>query len=63
MKINLIRLSNSLDPNANFKKDDDQFIEDINNELFEDDIELVTGDINNKCSIVFLSRGDYIIIY
>ena len=39
MKINLIRLSNSLDPNATFKKDDDQFIEDLNNELFEDDIE------------------------
>lgn len=56
MKINLIRLSNSLDPNASFKKDSDQFIEDINNELFDDDIELVeNGD--TSFSIIFIETG------
>ncbi len=57
MKINLVRLFNSLDPKATFKKEDDQFIEDINNELFEDDIELVSSDLDNKCSIVFIETG------
>jgi len=56
MKINLIRLSNSLDPNATFKKDDDQFIEDLNNELFEDDIELVS-DSSLPFSILFIETG------
>ena len=56
MKINLIRLSNSLDPNATFKKEDDQFIEDLNNELFEDDIELVEGD-NSLSSMIFIETG------
>ena len=56
MKINLIRLSNSLDPNATFKKEDDQFIEDLNNELFEEDIELVEND-NSLFSFVFIETG------
>ena len=56
MKINLVRLSNSLDPNATFKKEDDQFIEDLNNELFEEDIELVEND-NSLFSFVFIETG------
>ena len=56
MKINLVRLSNSLDPTANFKKDDDQFIEDLNNELFDDDIELIE-DPSSPFSIVFIETG------
>ena len=56
MKINLLRLSNSLDPNASFKNEDDQFIEEINNELFDDDIELVE-DSSLPCSIVFIETG------
>ena len=56
MKINLIRLSNSLDPKATFKKDDDEFIEEINNELFDDDIELVNG-IESPFSFVFIETG------
>ena len=56
MKINLIRLSNSLDPNASFKQEDDQFIEEINNELFEEDIELVE-DPSSPYSIVFIETG------
>ena len=31
MNINVIRLSNSLDPNASFKKDGDAFIDELNN--------------------------------
>ena len=57
MKINLIRLSNSLDPNATFKKEDDRFIEDLNNELFEDDIELVSDDPNNPLSMILIETG------
>ena len=57
MKINLVRLSNSLDPNATFKKEDDQFISDLNNELFDYDIELVEGDKDNQYSIVFIETG------
>ena len=57
MKINLIRLSNSLDPNATFKKEDDQFIEDLNNELFEDDISLVSNDKEAKFSFLFIETG------
>ena len=57
MKINLIRLSNSLDPNATFKKEDDQFIEELNNELFDYDIELVSDEKDSKYSIVFIETG------
>ena len=56
MKINLVRLSNSLDPKATFKKDDDEFIEELNNELFDDDIELVE-DESAPLSFVFIETG------
>ena len=56
MKINLIRFANSLDPLAPYKKDSEQFIEDINNELFDDDIELVEG-IDSPVSIIFIETG------
>ena len=54
MKINLIRYSNSLDPNANYLKDSNQFIEDINNELFDDDIELIENAEDAIFSIIFI---------
>lgn len=57
MNINLIRLSNSLDPNANFKKADDDFINEINNELFEEDLELVEGDKEAKATVLFIETG------
>lgn len=57
MKINLIRLSNSLDPNATFKKEDDRFIEDLNNELFEDDIELVSKETKSPFSMILIETG------
>ena len=57
MKINLIRYSNSLDPNATYLKDSNQFIEDINNELFDDDIELVADADDAIFSIVFIETG------
>ena len=56
MKIKLLRLSNSLDPNATFKKEDDQFIEDLNNELFEDDIELVETS-SPDASMILIETG------
>lgn len=57
MNINLIRLSNSLDPNANFKKADDDFINEINNELFEEDLQLVEGEKDARASVVFIETG------
>lgn len=57
MNINLIRLSNSLDPNANFKKADDDFINEINNELFEEDLLLVENDKKAKATVVFIETG------
>ena len=57
MKINLIRLSNSLDPNATFKKEDDRFIEDLNNELFDDDIELVSDETKSPFSMILIETG------
>lgn len=56
MKINLIRFSNSLDPNATFRSDSEQFLEDINNELFDDDIELVEG-VTSPINLVFIETG------
>ena len=56
MKINLIRFSNSLDPNATFKEDSEAFLEDINNELFDDDIELIEG-VDSPLSIIFIETG------
>ena len=54
MKINLIRYANSMDPNALYLKDSEQFLEDINNELFEDDLELVEGVTDPVYSIIFI---------
>ncbi len=56
MKYNLIRLSNSLDPNATFKKEDDEFIANINNELYDDDISLVE-ESTNPFTIIFVETG------
>ena len=57
MKINLIRYANSLDPAAPYLKDSEQFLEDINNELFEDDLELVEGVEDPIYSIIFIETG------
>ena len=57
MKINVIRLSNSLDPKANFKKDGNQFLDDINNELFDQDFELAENSEDALFSVVFIETG------
>ena len=57
MKINVIRLSNSLDPNAAFKKDGDAFIDEINNELFDRDFELVENDESALFNVIFIETG------
>jgi L-fucose isomerase-like protein len=57
MKINVIRLSNSLDPNASFKKDGDAFIDEINNELFDKDYELVENDESALFNVIFIETG------
>lgn len=57
MKINVIRLSNSLDPKASFKKDGDAFIEEINNELFDKDFELVENDESALFNVIFIETG------
>lgn len=57
MKINLIRLSNSLDPKAPYLKDSENFINDLNNELFDYDIELVNNEKDTQFSIVFIETG------
>lgn len=57
MKINVIRLSNSLDPNASFKKDGDNFIDEINNELFDKDYELVENDDSSLYNVIFVETG------
>ena len=58
MKINVIRLSNSLDPKANFKKDGDAFLDEINNELFDQDFELVENQEEDSLfSILFIETG------
>ena len=41
MKINVIRLANSLDPKASFRKDGDAFLNEINNELSNDKLHLI----------------------
>ena len=56
MKYNLIRLSNSLDPHATFKKEDDEFIANINNELYDDDITLVENS-EERFNIIFVETG------
>lgn len=57
MKINVIRLSNSLDPNASFKKEGDAFIDELNNELFDKDYELVEGDNSALFNVIFIETG------
>ncbi len=57
MKINVIRLSNSLDPNASFKKDGDAFLDEINNELFDKDYELVENDESALFNVIFIETG------
>ncbi len=57
MKINVIRLSNSLDPHASFKHDGDAFIEEINNELFDKDFELVENDESALFNVIFIETG------
>ena len=46
-----------MDPNAGYLKDSEQFLEDINNELFEDDLELVEGIEDPVYSIIFIETG------
>lgn len=57
MKINVIRLANSLDPKADYRKDGNAFLEDINNELFDQDFELVENDESALFSVVFIETG------
>ena len=58
MKINVIRLANSLDPNASFKRDGNQFLDDINNELFDQDFELVENKEEEALfSVIFIETG------
>ena len=57
MKINVIRLANSLDPNASFKKEGDAFIDELNNELFDKDYELVENDESALFNVIFIETG------
>ena len=58
MKINVIRLSNSLDPNASFRKDGDAFLNEINNELFDKDFELVEDAEDEALyTVIFVETG------
>lgn len=58
MKINVIRLFNSLDPKATFKKDGDAFLDEINNELFDQDYELVENQESTAMfSVLFIETG------
>ncbi|MCQ2802471.1 MAG: hypothetical protein MJ225_02210 [Bacilli bacterium] len=56
MKINLIRLASSLDPDKPYLKDSEKFLDDLNTELFEYDLELVEN-VNSPVSIVFIETG------
>lgn len=58
MKINVIRLSNSLDPNASFRKDGDAFLNELNNELFDKDFELVENAEDEALyTVIFIETG------
>lgn len=57
MKINLIRLASSLDPKKPYLKDSEEFINELNNELFEYDLELVENEVEAEFSIVFIETG------
>lgn len=58
MKINVIRLSNSLDPKANFKKEGNAFLDEINNELFDQDFELAENvEEEALFNVIFIETG------
>lgn len=57
MKINIIRFSNSMDPNATYLKDSDAFINDVNDELFDEDIVLEENADDAVFSIIFIETG------
>ena len=57
MKINVVRLANSLDPHASFRKDGDAFIDEINNELFDKDYELVENQDDALYNVIFIETG------
>ena len=57
MKINLIRYANSLDPNATYLSDSENFINEINDELFDEDLELVMNAKDANFSIIFIETG------
>jgi len=57
MKINLIRLANTIDPKAPYLKDSEQFLEDLNNELFDFDLELVENEKDTQFSVIFIETG------
>ena len=58
MKINVIRLANSLDPKASFRKDGDAFLNEINNELFDKDFELVEDAEDEALyTVIFVETG------
>ena len=57
MKINLIRFANSLDPEAPYLKDSENFINDVNNELFDEDIVLEENASDAVFSALFIETG------
>lgn len=57
MKIKLIKYANSLDPNATFVQDSNDFIDEINNELFDDDIQLSTNEGEEPYPLIFIETG------
>ena len=58
MKINVIRLRSQLhDQNKEMIKENDSFIDELNNELMNDDLLLVENDKDAVFSIVFVESG------
>ena len=58
MKINVIRLRSKLhDQNKEMIKENDSFIDELNNELMNDDLLLVENDKDAVFSIVFVESG------
>ena len=58
MKINVIRLRSALhDQNKEMIKENDNFIDELNNELMNDDLLLVENDKEAVYSIVFVESG------
>ena len=56
MKIKLNRYSNCLDPNASYLQDSEEFLDELNNELFDDDLQL-DEDGDSPYSIIFIETG------